>query len=46
MDEAELQQAAQQNFDIFDFQLTAEDIVELTKLDTGYRLNWDPTHVA
>lgn len=35
-----------ENFSVFDFALTAEDMAEIEKLNTNYRTAWDPTHVA
>ena len=35
-----------ENFDIFDFKLSDEDLAELKKLDKNYRTCWDPTNVA
>lgn len=34
-----------ENFAVFDFNLDNEDMAELKKLDSDYRVSWDPTHV-
>ncbi len=34
------------NIDLFDFQLTDEDMASLAKLDKNHRTCWDPTEVA
>lgn len=35
-----------ENMAVFDFELDAEDMTKLKKLESGYRTAWDPTHVA
>ena len=35
----------EQNIDIFDFELDAEDMTKLKALDQNYRVSWDPTDV-
>lgn len=34
-----------ENIDIFDFQLDAQDMKMLKRLDKGFRINWNPTNV-
>lgn len=34
------------NIDVFDFKLDTDDMAKLSKLDSGLRTCWDPTHVA
>ncbi len=34
-----------ENIDIFDFQLDADDMKRIKKLDRGFRTNWNPTNV-
>ncbi len=34
-----------QNADIFDFQISREDMLRLDKMDEGLRFSWDPTQV-
>lgn len=36
----------QQNLEVFDFQLDAEDLKQLKGLEHDYRTCWDPTHVT
>jgi diketogulonate reductase-like aldo/keto reductase len=36
----------QENIDVFDFELSAQDMKELGRLNRNYRTAWDPTHVA
>jgi diketogulonate reductase-like aldo/keto reductase len=36
----------EENFDIFDFKLTNEDMSELANLDENLRTAWDPTNVT
>lgn len=35
-----------ENIDIFDFELGADDMKKLKKLDKNFRTNWDPTNVT
>ena len=35
----------QENLDVFDFKLDADDMEQLQKLEKNYRTCWDPTHV-
>lgn len=34
-----------ENADVFDFEIEAEDMASLNKLDEGYRVTWDPTTI-
>ena len=36
----------QENFDVFHFQLDAEEIMAIDKLHEDFRTTWDPTSVA
>jgi diketogulonate reductase-like aldo/keto reductase len=40
------QDRIRQNLDILDFQLDADDMAKIKKLDKNYRTNWNPTNVA
>ena len=40
------QERIQENIDIFDFKLDAEDMKQIAALDENYRTTWDPTDVA
>jgi diketogulonate reductase-like aldo/keto reductase len=35
-----------ENMEVFDFELDADDMKKLIKLDSNYRICWDPTDVS